>query len=252
MSIVPYRKRQRSGSYDMTPYSPMQVVPSYVPRPISSYGRYSSRNRVSSRRSGSYRDKFTIFNTHTSPVYPRPEVKFFDNTFGTLAAPTTIPATGAAIQCVNDVPEGTTPSTRTGQTIAAKSVYYQYVINFGATQTPTVVRHVLIWDRQSLGVVPTIAGVFSDTASLVTSPLNLQNRERFVVLADDRTTLSPNGDQIFFRSGFRKINQKAVFPTVTINIPSTGALSVIFISDNSVAGEEPTVYGTWRTRFMDC
>lgn len=224
-------------------------------RLYSSGGYYNSRRGYSSRykRRRSTRNKWSAFNTYTNPVYPRPEVKYTDTTQGTLLAPLPITSAGITPLSLNNVGMSAPPINRIGAQIATKSIYYNLVFNFGASTVPIVIRHVLVWDRQSNGVLPAYADVFSATGLLITSPLQLTNRNRFVILADDRLTLSPQGDNIRFLTGYRKINQLTTFePTGTNNMPYTGNLVVMMVSDEPTTGTtQPTYYGTWRCRFID-
>lgn len=218
---------------------------------VTGYRRSATQGRGNRYGRRRYQDPFmSIMRTRTDPVYPRPEVKWIDVEIGSIAAPTSIDSSGTTTQTINVTTQGTGNSARLGSQIAVKSVYYQFVLNFGTGATPNVLRHILYWDRQSNSATASAATVLSATA-LVTSPMNLQFRERFVILADDRITLSPNGEQIKVINGFRKINQLANYNSASTT-PQNGALNVLFISDESVAANEPTIYGTWRVRFMDC
>lgn len=254
MALVPYdtRKRRRYNSNYTSIPEPMQIVPSYSRNMnLSGYGR-SSRSYPNRSYRNSYNNKWSTLDGRTHPVYPRPEIKFIDTVNGTTATPIAIPNTGTSQVVLNSMIEGTTNGTRIGSQVAVKSVYYQFILNLGATVVPVVVRHILLWDRQPNAIAPSYASIFNiGTGSAVTSPLNLQNRNRFVVLADERIPLSPNGDQIVIRDGFRKINQKATYAENNA-FPTSGALLLLFISNENTGAEQPTVTGTWRLRYIDC
>lgn len=234
------------------------LVPHYQPLPQPTRMNYVmtsgfARNRGYKKyRRGSTRDKFASYKTRTNSVYPKPEVKYNDVTLGTIIAPIAIPNTGTAMTALMQIGMDSEPFNRIGAQVAVKSVYYQCVFNFGTTTAAIAIRHCLVWDRQSNGVNPSAADVFGVPSLLLTSPLNLTNRQRFVMLADDRFTLSPNGDQIRIINGFRKINQQSTWePTGTNNIPYTGNLLLWFTSDEATGATAPTVYGTWRIRYID-
>lgn len=204
----------------------------------------------------SYRkDKFEATSSRADPVYPRPEVKFIDKSTGTAAAPLSITNIGATnmIVCLNRLSQGVTGSLRIGQQVAIKSVYYQLVLNLPTVNPVTCVTRIIIfWDRTPKAVGPGINDILSNTSSYVTAPMNLQNRDRFVVLADERVALSPFGEQIKFIEGYRKINQLSTYEDSTETegpIPLTGGLFVLYVSD--VAADYPTLYGIHRTRYMD-
>lgn len=252
-------RRYRTSRY--TPYARVGAQ-TYQPAmvmapaaPITRSYRYSrpGASTYRSRSYGRYRSKWSNTSTAINPVYPRPEVKNFDYQIGTSTSPLAIPETGL-IRCINQIPAGVGPSQRIGRSIATKSVYYQFVLRFGTGEVPNVLRHVLLYDRQPNGdFPPTAASIFSST-EYITSPLNLQNNRRFVVLSDDRTSLSPQGDQIRIITDFRNVNQITQYENSDdLDItPTTGALIVFFATDIPTSTDSPTVSGTWRIRYLDC
>lgn len=213
------------------------------------YARSTLSGYGARRGYGRYRSKWATFNSRTNPVYPRPEVKNFDANLASIAIPQPILAAGA-ITVLNEIAQGTDDENRIGRSTATKSVYYNFVLNFGTGAVPNCIRHMLVWDRQSNGVAPAVTAILDVNSQPVTAPLELDNRQRFVVLADERYTLSPNGDQIRFCSGFRNINQKTTWAD-GVDVPSTGALLLLMVSDEATVANQPTFYGTWRTRFID-
>lgn len=209
-----------------------------------------SRSNNSRRSYGRRRNKWNTMNTQTNPVYPRPETKYFDFGIGTAAAPIPVLNDATGIQCINQLAQGASSGQRVGAQVSTKSCYYQMLYNLGSTQTPCVIRHILYWDRQyNNQATPNAANLLANT-NYVTSPLNLTFRDRFVVLSDDRITLSPNGDMIRIIDGFRTINQLSTYPEGA-SLPSTGALCLLIVSDRPAGTTAPTIYGSWRTRYMD-
>lgn len=265
MALVPYRSKRNYGStfgYPSNSLVQRNVRPRYTQLVgMARYGNTLNRGRGSRYGRRSYQDYFQNQNLRMDPVYPRPEVKALDTQFGTLANPNSIPVTGTnagTFFTLNTMANSPALGGRLGNQVSTKSVYYQYVLNFGTGPVPNAIRHLLIWDKQPNGNTPTISDVLAanQTASnsdYITVPMNLSNRDRFVILADERTTLSPNGDQIRIITGFRKINQRTDFgPSTVQSVPITGALLLAFVSDETTLANEPTVYGTWRVRFIDC
>lgn len=259
MALVPYapRKRLYGNAFDSAPAGPLFKRPRYTVMPgMARNGFYNNRRGGRYNRRGY--SPFANRSMHTHPVYPRPEVKALDVAFGSLAAPISIPLGGTnsgAFTILNQITNGSGLQLRIGNQIAMKSVYYQYVLNFGTGPVPNAIRHMLVWDKQPNQAAALTGDVLASNQSTantdyITVPMNLTNRDRFVILADERTTLSPNGDQIRFISGFRKINQRSDYPVT--NLPSTGALLLCFFSDETVTANEPTVYGNWRLRYIDC
>lgn len=258
MAMIPYapNKRSRNGSYIYGGGDAMQIVPTYQPRAVVPYTGYQSRNNMLATRrySRRRRSRFNQISTYANPVYPRPEVKFHDTTIGNIGTGNaiSIPAVPVAanVAVLNDIPQGASTTTRVGCQIAVKSVYYQFVLNFGTGAVPNVIRHILFWDRQMNGVAPDPSDLLQ-SQPYVTSALKLMNRERFVILADDRTTLSPQGDMTRIINGFRSINQKTIFPDTGTTNPTTGGLCVFFVSDETDVNSQPNYFGLWRCRYID-
>jgi len=89
-------------------------------------------------------------------------------------------STGAAtwtIKCINDVGQGTTAITRIGRKIVMKSVYLQ-----GVGACSTACRIIVFYDRQSNGAAPSATDVL--TSNTLMAMQNLDNRDRFIILAD--------------------------------------------------------------------
>lgn len=186
----------------------------------------------------------------TDPVYPRPEVKYFTFTFNN---PDPV-AQGGEVSCINQLVQGTTGYQRIGAQIALKSVYWQYILTLGNTQqVPCCARVMLLWDRQPNGNVAAPNDILDPAGSplAIYASMNLANRDRFVVLSDERHTLSPNGDMVKTITGFKKINQVSTYGSVNAVPPNTGALLVFTMSDQASSTSEIQLNGTWRIRWMD-
>lgn len=258
MALVPYapsNKRARTGEFVFNNSSSnnMQIVPSYTPNIMKRASRgYYVPNRMmnQTRSSGRRRNKWASINTSTNRVYPRPEVKFRDVAIGTQQAPVAITNNATGVTVLNTLAQGTTSQERVGQQVATKSCYYQAIFNLGTVPAAIGIRHILYWDRQYNSAAAPVASDLLANTNYITSPLNLANRNRFVVLADDRLTLSPNGEMIKVLDGFRNINQLSTYNDAS-NLPFTGALCVLIVSDEPTGDTAPTMYGTWRTRYMD-
>lgn len=258
MALVPYtRKRNYQAAFGgPAPFMQLAQRPRYTQMVGMARG-YGNRRGNRNGRAAIYRSPFSNRSQFTNPVYPRPEVKAFDYALD----PSNIDNSGTLIRTLNVISAGTGLPGRIGNQVATKSVYYQYVLNFGTGPVPNAIRHILFWDKQPNSDTATAADLLAidttgtGTPNLLTTPMNLTNRDRFVILADERTTLSPNGDQIRIISGFRKINQRTTWPAPASgsdDFPQTGSLVVLFVSDETVTANEPNVYGTWRIRYIDC
>lgn len=208
----------------------------------TNYSGYRRRN------GGPYR-ALTYGSRHTNPVYPKPELKFFDATSGL----TNVPNTGILSVPLNDPAQGTGGQQRLGQTVAVKSCTYRLDIRQAAAGAlPSTVRAMLIWDKQPNGALPAVADVLQTVD--FTSFLNMANRERFVVLRNDYVSLSPQGDQVVYIERFVKINMLTQYldgatPTPPAYDIQTGMLFLLFISDQPTT--LPRLSFGARTRYMD-
>jgi len=244
--------------------TPMDVGNPYLSRNTSSYRK---RARTTTGRyggsSGPYR-ALTNGSRHTNPNYPRPETKYFDS--NQLGATFVAPATnaGSAMSfagdsfCLNDVVAGAASFQRVGCRIAMKSVAYRFEVDLPVTTSTPVAgipvqcsgRVALVWDKQANGATATWAQVFQYASYL--SYMDVGNSNRFTVLRNQQFSLSPQGDQTLFFEGYCKINMESLFASPTnTNPPLTGALLLLYISDQNVAASQPLIQGCWRIRFMD-
>lgn len=259
MQIVPASNKryfnQLQPSYGaIVPYT----APSQVAKRRSTNKYYGSSGVINTnRRRKRGMSINSTFNTRSASVYPRPEVKFSDTVFGTIAAPLPIDAGGIVPISLNNIGIGSLATNRLGMQISSKSVFFNITFQLGAAPTTCALRHMLVWDRQSNGALPTAAMVLQDPTTPLTSPLNMLNKSRFFVLVDERMILSAQGDNIIYTTGFRKVNQVSTFDpsaTPTSNQPYTGNLVVLMWSNiptGATANTKPTYVGYWRFRYMD-
>lgn len=100
-----------------------------------------------------------------------------------------------SVTVLNSVDEGTGVSQRVGRKICMKSVQLRGVVvpqdvpGAAANVSAQLCRVMLVWDKQPNGVIATIANILS--ASTSCSYINLDYRERFVVLMDKHYGLGP-------------------------------------------------------------
>lgn len=260
MMVPPTRKRARySGEF--TPGDPMQLVamsgesyPRTRGRALST--RSSSSRYYRSRRSGPY---YSLGRNvgHVDPVYPPPEIKTVDNG-ADGAVPATppvavvIPSAGATV-FLNDIANGTGGNARVGISAVIRSCSYRFEVKLPAVTAPDLVpcsgRVMLVWDRQPNGQASPAAfsDIFEDQTYL--SFLNINNNQRFVILRNQQFSLSPNGNEILFFEGFCKINMKTTF--LANQLPTTGALLLVYICDQTNVASRPSISGSWRVRYVD-
>lgn len=213
------------------------------------YFNYRSRYRRSTFIRRRVRGPYAVMafgNRHTHPVYPRPELKFVD-----YFDPFPIPLGPAFIGpvCWNALTQGLGGSGRIGRSVSIKSFAYNLSIAlFPTAQGPINVRVMFIWDKQANGVAPSATDIL--TTATITSFLNLANKERFTVLRNHFYSLSPNGTSIVNVSGFVRINMQSQYNDSN-DIPRTGAIWGLYVTDSDDVDNDPFVYLYGRCRYYD-
>lgn len=133
----------------------------------------------------------------------------------------------AVITPLNLVQTGSTFCNRIGRRIEMKSIRVNGQLDFITTNTQTTysyARIMIVYDRQTNGAIPSIADILQSTNQSTTnstnslSGLNLNNRDRFVVVRDQRITLPP----VTFATGVATFQSQtdAVEPTFNIDMYS--------------------------------
>lgn len=112
-------------------------------------------------------------------------------------------STTAVFTLLNPVQEGSSFYNRVGRRITMKSLLLQgYIVTTESNAAPTVedyMRLMVIYDRQPNGTFPVLADVLTSynnagaTSSTSLDQINMNNRDRFHVLVDQRTYLHPVG-----------------------------------------------------------
>lgn len=209
------------------------------------------------------------------------EVKSMDTPTQTAALSTT-----AVFKVVNNVQEGSSFYNRVGRKLSMKSLQIQGFLALSGTNAAATgvdfVRMIVFYDRQANGAAPTLADVLTsyDNAGATTSTaldyINMNNRDRFSILADERITLPPVGingataasavvagvdplagdTQIQFKRFIKlrglETQYKATSNPGVIGDISTGSLMVLFVANaTAVANAAFNAYWTSRLRYSD-
>jgi len=173
---------------------------------------------------------------------------------------------------VNVILEGASMWNRVGRKVTMKSLKFDYSLhqNIGTvTGARDKIRVVLFYDRQTNGATPTnydvIQGVRGD-GTTVNDPFvsaNLTNRERFLILRDDKWNLAPvttggssiNKSTDLLKEHFVQLkNLDVVFKANagTIGDVATGGLFVMVQGDNATAPNAAWVFrSVFRLRYTD-
>lgn len=183
------------------------------------------------------------------------ERKYFDVN-STLTCPigsafTTTPAH------LNAITQGASNQSRVGFKAMLKSVYLRCNVLWPggqATNAPSQVRILCVWDNQSNGAIATRGDVLQDGTTEM-SPMLLSNGERFVTVFDQLTDqIASNGQFTVSWKGYKKLSKQMLW-NGTASIQTTGTL-LLFVAANSDSSDVtvahfPVVDFYSRVRFQD-
>jgi len=201
-----------------------------------------------------------------------PEIKALDIPDGAVALNST-----GAIAVLNTIRAGSSFFNRIGRKINLKSLRCNfYVAPIRAQNAIDYVRIMLIYDKQANGAFPTIADIIQSTDQAGTnsttnmSNANLNNRDRFKILRDQRITLaavaagpplqptnmfdqvSPNTNiEWFVKLGGMETQFRADSAPAVIGDIATGALLLVTLGDFALGVEGYEMRVESRLRYWD-
>lgn len=170
--------------------------------------------------------------------------------------------TTGTVTVLNSIDEGTGVSQRVGRKVCMKSVQLRgKVVPVDGVTSAVMGRIMLVWDKQPNGVLATIANILSAATS--ESYINLDNRERFVVLMDKHygigyynttATTAVADNTIKVVNKYKRLPQgtDVIFDGTGGGIAdiNTGALLLVTIGDQ-VAGDGAVAALVTRIRYTD-
>lgn len=182
------------------------------------------------------------------------EVKFIDSVSGVGSVG---PTGGVAL--INGIIQGDDYNQREGRKVTWTSLLFRGTIfSNNSSDVGDVIRVMVVWDNQSNGALPAVGDVLQTVD--YHSPMNLNNRDRFMVLCDNYYTaeaLAVSGGALTagapcpnFFNIYKKFNLSTIFSATTANIGaiSTGSMFVLAIS---LATNVSQLSYTARLRFID-
>jgi len=185
----------------------------------------------------------------------RPELKFID--LSSVITP--VGAGTGTIQLLNGCAQGTDAVQHIGRQTTMKSLYWLWQGQMGSTTTNSgSLRLVILYDKEAEGAAPTIAsGAQTDAFNIdnIVAQMNLNNRDRFVVLVDELVeSIGTAGPQAFFRKGYRKVSLPCVFnggAGATVAAINTGSIYAFAWNSGSFGVAQPITDLQTRIRFED-
>lgn len=214
-----------------------------------------AKKRVYARKPRSYAARYM---PSSSTRYAVPEKKCVD-----VASATYLCDTTGSVTALNLIDEGTTESSRIGRRVQIKSVQLRGMVDpVDGSTSACFARVMLIWDKQVNGVIATIAQILSAATS--NSFMNLDNRERFVVLMDKpfavgafsnvATTAYAQSPTVHAVNEYKQLpaNSYTIYDGTGSGIGdiNTGALYLVTIG-NQAAGAGARLVATTRVRYTD-
>jgi len=163
--------------------------------------------------------------------------------------------TTASIVLMNGVATGDDYTNRDGRKISMTSALLRLYFESSTTTTEPLVRLMLIYDKQANGAAPTAADIFDATiATNAVSPNNLNNRDRFVTLADEAFIMKQGVNVAgSFRAHLCRYIKlprlQTVFSGTGATVASIATGSIYLVQVSNVASVTST--GTCRIRFID-
>lgn len=102
-------------------------------------------------------------------------------------------STTATFDLLNGMAQGTTASTRVGQSVKCDGIFVRLAITINASATTSFERVLVVMDKQANGAAPAIGSILN--ATTVVSPFVIGAQNRFAILMDESFALSAGGIQ---------------------------------------------------------
>lgn len=163
-------------------------------------------------------------------------------------------ATTGTITLLNGIDDGATATTRVGRKVDMSSLQFIFKCNMATTTTGAApLRCVVVYDKQTNGVLPAITDIFAQDS--ITAPMNLANSKRFIVISDKiYNGIGTAGPQSLIDKQYYRINLPVEFndnSTATITSINTGSIYLIQWQDGGLLTTMPVNTFFSRIRFTD-
>lgn len=155
----------------------------------------------------------------------------------------------ASISQVSAIASGDGDAARTGNSILAKYLYINYIVNRSASSTTAAdtFRIVVVQDKEQVAdTAPGYSDVYSSTT--VISPFNVNNVGRFTVLYDKRHYVSSNKPQVSDQLSVPLDFHIRYNGTASTDIEKNG-IWLMLLSDTTA--NHPTILGNIRLAYYD-
>ncbi len=163
-------------------------------------------------------------------------------------------STSAKITELTNIPQGDTDQSRDGAQVKLTKINIRYMITAHASDPTTLVRVMLVHDRQTNQAIYEILDLLQDTSAndSICSLLNLDNKYRFAILYNKVHTFSDNWKEASFHEINKTLNLKIRYDNSTPDITdlTSSSLSLVMIS-TSASTNFPVATVFARLRYVD-
>lgn len=165
--------------------------------------------------------------------------------------------TTATIVSLNSVAAGDTALLRDGNKILCVSIQIRATLVLESLAANSIIRYLIVHDKNSNGTAPTAAQVFEGTPA-VYSMKSVANASRFTTLLDKVVVLNNQSDTAgavakAYRSEYIKVPQQlqlSQFADGSAAVPVSGSLSLIIIGDIAAGAADVDAIFNIRLRFI--
>lgn len=182
---------------------------------------------------------------------PRPEYKAIDTNDTTAVMDTT-----GSVVLLNGASLGTDYNNRIGRKVIFKSLLIKgNAIATQATGTTQPYRFLIVYDKQTNGATPAVTDILSLAGTR--APINLNNRDRFVVLVDltgSVTDATGTSDKIECFGRYTKLNLETTYNSNNngnVTDINTGGIFAVTLGGNAAGATAGILPFHCRLRFLD-
>ncbi len=175
------------------------------------------------------------------------EIKNFDTKEQTVAIIDT-----PLITQISNIPQGDSTNSRDGAQCKVLGIELNYVIFHNASATGTIVRVMVICDKQTNQAIYSAADLLEDASIIdnLMSPYNLNNKHRFRVLYDRRHNLSSTTASITVKK-FIKLKTLLRYDASTSAIADLTQNSLSILKVSNEVTNDPSWNMFCRVRYVD-
>lgn len=207
------------------------------------------------KRSGSFKNTGAIQSSNPYSLIQdkglKGEVKYTEASVGTDPSFGSVAFTTPAL--LNGLTVGTDNNNRIGRKVVWTKIMCRYFVNQGSSTGGANFRILVVYDKQTNGVAPSITDILN--ADSFTSFNNLNNRDRFITIIDHITeSVSQNGNASVAGIITRKLSLDTIWnadTTAVVGAINTGSIYAMIAQTGGDITQSPDSSMRFRLRFVD-